>query len=107
MKKTSCFRLKFGGKISYFDCHRCFLPLDHEFRLDNDTFKKDNIILEGPPRCLSDPEITDMLDNLALNKKGNGFVGYENDHNWIYKCTLWELPYTKALILMRNIDIMH
>jgi hypothetical protein len=49
MKETSCSRLKFGGKISYFDCHRCFLPLDHEFRLDSDTFKKGNIILEGPP----------------------------------------------------------
>jgi hypothetical protein len=47
MKETSYFRLKFKGKISYFDCHRCFLPLDHEFRLDSDTFKKDNIVLEG------------------------------------------------------------
>jgi hypothetical protein len=53
MKETSYFRLKFGGKISYFDCHRCFLPLDHEFRLDNDTFKKGNIVLEGSPRHLS------------------------------------------------------
>jgi hypothetical protein len=29
MKDTSCFCLKFGGKICYFDCHRRFLPLDH------------------------------------------------------------------------------
>jgi hypothetical protein len=73
MKDTSCFRLKFGGGgISYFDCHRCFLPLDNQFRLDNDAFKKENIILEGPPRCLSGPEITDMLDNLILNKMGMG-----------------------------------
>jgi hypothetical protein len=81
MKETSCFRLKFGGKISYFDYHRCFLPLDHEFRLDSDTFKKSNIVLEGPPRRLSGTEIVDMLDNLVLNKEGNGFVGYENDQN--------------------------
>jgi hypothetical protein len=81
MKKTSCFCLKFGGKISYFDCHRCFLPLDHEFKLDNDTFKKRNIILEGPPRRLSSPEIADMLDNLVLKKEGYGIVGYGNDHN--------------------------
>jgi hypothetical protein len=107
MKETSCFHLKFGGKISYFDCHRCFLPLDHEFRLDSNTFKKSNIILEGPPRHLSDPEIVDMLDNLVLNKEGNGFVGYGNDHNWTHKCALWELPYAKALILMHNIDVIH
>jgi hypothetical protein len=81
MKETSCFRLKFGGKISYFDCHRCLLPLDHEFRLDSNTFKKGNIILEGPPRHLNGPEITDMLDNLVLNKEGNEFVGYGKDHN--------------------------
>jgi hypothetical protein len=71
MKYTSCFHLKFGGKISYFDCYRCFLPLDHEFRLDSDTFKKGNIILEGPPVRLSGAEIAKMLDNLVLNKEGN------------------------------------
>jgi hypothetical protein len=81
MKETSCFRLKFGGKISSFDCHRCFLPLDHEFRLHSDTFKKGNIILEEPPMRLNGSEIADMLDNLILNKEGNGFVGYGNDHN--------------------------
>jgi hypothetical protein len=83
------------------------LPLDNEFRLDRDIFKKGNIILEGPPRCLSGPEIDDMLDNLILNKEGNGFVGYENDHNWTHYCALWELPYAKALILMHNIDVKH
>jgi hypothetical protein len=107
MKETSCFHCKFGGKISYFDCHRCFLPLDHEFRLDSDTFKKGNIILEGPPGRLSGAEIAEMLDNLVLNNEGNGFVGYENDHNWTHKCALWELLDPEGLILMHNIDVMH
>jgi hypothetical protein len=107
MKETSCFRLKFGGKISYFDCHRCFLPLDHEFRLDSDTFKKGNIVLEGPLGHLSGAKIAEMLDNLVLNKEGNGFVGYGNDHKWTHKCALWELRYAKALILIHNIDVMH
>jgi hypothetical protein len=107
MNDTSCFRLKFRGKICYFDCHRCFLPLDHSFRLDNDAFKKGNIVLEGPPRRLIGPEIANMLDNLVLQKNEDEFVGYEKEHNWTYKCALWELPYAKALILMYNIDIMH
>jgi hypothetical protein len=81
MKDTSYFRLKFVRKISYFDCHRCFLPLDHSFRLDSDAFKNSNIVLEGPPRRLSGPEIADMLDNLVLNKNGDGFVGYGEEHN--------------------------
>jgi hypothetical protein len=107
MKNTSCFHLKFGGGVSYFDCHRCFLPLDHPFRLDSDAFNKGNIILEGPPRHLSSPEITDMLDNLVLNKNGDEFIGYGEEHNWTHKWALWELPYAKVLILMHNIDVMH
>jgi hypothetical protein len=107
MKDTSCFHLKFDGKISCFDCHRCFLPLDHPFRLDSDAFRKDNIILGGPPRHLSGPKIADMMDNLVLNKNGDEFVGYGEEYNWTHKCALWELPYAKVLILMHNIDVMH
>jgi hypothetical protein len=29
---TVCFRLTTSGKISYFNCHRCWLPLKHPFR---------------------------------------------------------------------------
>jgi hypothetical protein len=75
MKDTSYFHLKFGGKISYFDCHRCFLPLDHPFRLDVDTFNKEYIVLEGLPRHLSGPKITNILDNLVLKENGDEFVG--------------------------------
>jgi hypothetical protein len=107
LKDTSCFCLKFGGKISCFDCHRCFLPLDHPFRLDSNTFKKNNIVLEGLSRHLSGPEIADMRDNLVLKKNGDEFIGYGKEHSWTHKCALWELPYAKALILMHNIDIVH
>jgi hypothetical protein len=31
-KDTDCFRLSAGGKICYFDCHRCFPPFNHPFR---------------------------------------------------------------------------
>jgi hypothetical protein len=43
--------------------------------------KKDNIVLEGPPRRLSGPEIIDMLDNLVLKKNKDEFVGYEKEYN--------------------------
>jgi hypothetical protein len=75
--------------------------------LDNDAFKKGNIVLEGPSRRLSGPEIADMLDNLVLNKNGTEFVGYGEEHNWTNKYALWELLDAKALILMHNIDVMH
>jgi hypothetical protein len=107
MKDTSCFCLKFVENISYFDCHRCFLPLDHPFRLDSDTFKKDNIILVGLARHLSDPVIANMQDNLLLKKNGDELVGYGKEHNSTHICALRELPYAKVLILMHNIDVMH
>jgi hypothetical protein len=47
-----------------------------------------------------------MLDNLILNKNGDGFIGYVEEHNWTHKCALWELPCAKALILMHN-NVMH
>jgi hypothetical protein len=52
------------------------LPPDHPFRLDSNSFKKENVVLKGPPKYLSDPEITDMLDNLILDENGDQFVGY-------------------------------
>jgi hypothetical protein len=75
--------------------------------LDRNAFKKDNVVLEGPPRRLSGAEIADMLDKLVLDKNGAEFVGFGKEHNWTHKCGLWELPYVKALILMHNIDVMH
>jgi hypothetical protein len=75
--------------------------------LDNDTFKKGNIVLERVTRRLSGLEITAMLDNLVLNKNEDVFVGYGEEHNWTHKYALWELPYVKALILMHNIKVMH
>jgi hypothetical protein len=48
---------------------------------DSNTFKKDNIVLEGPPRRLSSPEIADMLDNLVLKENEDEVVGFGKEHN--------------------------
>jgi hypothetical protein len=106
-KDTDCFRLEFGGKICYFDCHRCFLPQKHPYRFEVNTFKKGTIVTKGPPRRLSGIEIEAMLNNLKENESGDGYIGSGTEHNWTHKCGLWELPYVKALILMHNIDVMH
>jgi hypothetical protein len=74
---------------------------------NSNSFKKDNIVLKGPPRRLSSPKITDILGNLALDENGDQFVGYGKKHNWTHKCGLWELLYVRALILMHNLDVMH
>jgi hypothetical protein len=63
---TLCFLLKFGGKICYFDCHRCLLPQDHPFRFERNTFIKDTIMTRGPPKHLNGPEILARLNDLKL-----------------------------------------
>jgi hypothetical protein len=50
---TDCFHLTAGGKISYFDCHRHWLPPKHPFRMQRDSFMKDTVIKKGPPKHLS------------------------------------------------------
>jgi hypothetical protein len=57
-------------------------------------------VTRGPPKRLSGLDIL-----TRLNECGNRFEGFETEHNWTHKYRLWDLPYVKALILMRNIDV--
>jgi hypothetical protein len=104
---TDCFHLTASGKISYFNCHRCWLPPKHPFRTQKDSFRKDTIIKKGLLKCLSRPKTTENVSKLILNKEWNEYEGYGEKHNWTHTCALWELPYAQALILMHNIDVMH
>jgi hypothetical protein len=105
---TYCFCLTYGGKISYFNCHRHWFPCKHKFKQEQNAFKNDTIVTKGPLKRLSGPQIVDMLDKLTPDpERPRYFEGYGETHNWTHKCALWELPYMPALILMHNIDIMH
>jgi hypothetical protein len=82
---TDCFRLTHGGKISYFDCHRRWLPQNHKFRQQKDAFKRNNIVTKGPSKRLSGPQIVDMLDKLTPYPERPGyFEGYGEMHNWTH-----------------------
>jgi hypothetical protein len=70
---TDCFRLTAGGKISYFDCHRCWLPPKHPFRTQKDCFRKDIVVKKGPPKRLSRSETAENLSKLVLIREGNGY----------------------------------
>jgi hypothetical protein len=103
-----CFHLNYGGKISCFNCHRHWLPQNHKFRQQKNTFKKDNIVTNRPLNRLSGPQIANMLDKLTPDPKRPGyFEGYGGMHIWTNKCGLWELSYMLVLILMQNIDVIH
>ena len=53
MHRSKAFWLGKGGKASWFDCHRCFLPMHHAFRGNIDEFKRDKVDSSRPPKCLS------------------------------------------------------
>jgi hypothetical protein len=92
---TNYFHLTTGGKINYFDCHRHWLPPKHSFRMQKDSFRKDTVIKKGLQKRLSGPETTENLSKLILNREGNGYEGYGEEHNWAHICALWELPYAQ------------
>jgi hypothetical protein len=79
---TNCFRLTHGGKISYFDCHRFWLPQKHNFRQEQNAFRKDTIVTKGPSKRLSGTQIVDMLDKLTPDpERLDYFEGYGETHN--------------------------
>jgi hypothetical protein len=80
--QTHYFRLIYGGKINYFDCHRRWLPQNHKCRQQKNTFNKDNIVTKEPTKHLSGPQIVDMLDKLTRDPEKPGyFKGYGETHN--------------------------
>jgi hypothetical protein len=106
MVDTDAFRLQYGNKISFFDCHRRFLPSNHPFRNDTWSFLKGKTVRKGPPKQKLGAYIIKTLDDLKESENGV-FEGYNENHNWTPKSCLWELPYAKAMILSHNINLMH
>jgi len=43
MENSKAFTLKHGRKNTWFDCHRQFLPMDHEFRKMKNAFRKNKV----------------------------------------------------------------
>jgi hypothetical protein len=95
MDDSDAFRLQHGRKVSFFDCHRIFLPLSHEFMDDKQSFLKDKVVRKGPPIRKLGVDIVKMLDDLKESENG-GFEGYGEKYNWTHKSCIWELLYAKA-----------
>jgi hypothetical protein len=106
MDDTDAFRLQHDKNVSFFDCHRRFLPSNHSFRIDTQSFLKGKTIRKGPPKQKFGADIIKMLDDMKKSENGV-FEGYGENHNWTHKSCLWELPYAKAFILPHNIDLVH
>ncbi|XP_024630664.2 uncharacterized protein [Medicago truncatula] len=110
MKDTKAFYLKNGRKNSWFDCHRCFTPDDHEFRRKRNRFRKDTIEKDGPPPKITSNEIFCRVSALwRFPDVGQRvrYEGYDVEHNWTKRSIFWDLPYWKDNLLRHNMDVMH
>jgi hypothetical protein len=84
MDDTDGFRLQHGNKVSFFDCHRRFLPTNHSFRNDKQSFLKGETVKNGAPKQKFSADIIKMLNDLKESEK-SVFKGYGENHNWTHK----------------------
>ena len=86
MDQTDAFQLKNGRKISWFDCHRRFLPTDHSYRRNKKNFRRGRVVVDGPPEILTGEEIWNEVSQLPKTVGCGGnhgkLKGYGESHNW-------------------------
>jgi hypothetical protein len=64
MDESDAFRLQIDRKVNFFDYHRRFLSLSHEFRGDKESFQKGKRIKKEPPKQKLRADIVKMLGEL-------------------------------------------
>jgi hypothetical protein len=87
MDDTDAFRLQYGKKVSFFDCHQRFLPSNHSFRNDTRSFLKGKTIRKGLPKRKFREDIIKVLDDLKESENGV-YEGYSENNNWTHKSYL-------------------
>ncbi|XP_047949382.1 uncharacterized protein LOC125195248 [Salvia hispanica] len=98
MENTDAFTLERSGKQSWFDNHRKFLPTNHPFRKNKKAFRKNTMILDGPPEPKSGEEILNEIDTLGLVRVMDDFndmnkiVSSRARSGWKKRSIFWDLP---------------
>jgi hypothetical protein len=87
MDDTDAFKLQHDKKVSFFDCHQRFFPMNHPFRNDTRSFLNGKTVIKGPPMQKFGADIIKTLDELKELESGV-FEGCGENHNWTYKICL-------------------
>lgn len=104
-KHTKSTRLTHGKKQCFMG-HRRYLPTDHAFRRDKNSFDGTEE-QDRQPRGLRGQEVLDELDGVEI-KFGKLVKSNPNlPFNWKKKSIFFELPYWKHNLLRHNLDVMH
>ncbi|KAL9362689.1 hypothetical protein Peur_045474 [Populus x canadensis] len=112
MENNKAFTLTNGGKVSFFDCHRRFLPHNHRYRKNRKDFFVGRVENDVAPPRLSGEELFDVVSEygeivFGLQSGKQKFPGFGLTHNWVKRSIFWELPYWKTNLLRHNLDVMH
>jgi len=110
MERSKAFFLKKGQKASFFDCHRQFLPRNHPFRTDSESFRKDHVENSPIPIRLTSDDLWERVFNfprIVDTGKRNKLDGFGRQHNWTKRSIFWDLPYWNTNMIQHNLDVMH
>ncbi|XP_058002287.1 uncharacterized protein LOC131179456 [Hevea brasiliensis] len=109
---SDAFTLTKGGKQSWFDNHRKFLPANHPFRRNKIAFRKNKTVTKSAPPILSGEEILEQIEHLGLmcvtdmGADENNSCKAKNT-GWKRRSIFWDLPYWSTNMLRHNLDVMH
>ncbi|GJY60354.1 uncharacterized protein Tco_0461011 [Tanacetum coccineum] len=87
LDNTKAFSLSNGRKVSWFDCHRQFLPERHPFRRNKNDFIKNRIELSPSPLILTGTEVINQIDDFSL-KKVTEIRGVESNASTSKSCVM-------------------
>ncbi|KAL3358675.1 hypothetical protein AABB24_015666 [Solanum stoloniferum] len=109
MDETKAFSLKNGRKVSWFDCNQQFLPLNHEFRRNDNIFYKGREEKSRPPPKLTGEQVWEKIKGFPkITEFGPcNCYGYGKSNNWTKRSIFWDLPYWKTNLVRHNLDVMH
>ena len=114
MEDSDAFSLTKGGKMSWFDNHRKFLPEDHLWRRNKRWFRKGRAVQKSAPPIWSGVDLINEIDDFGF-KKVTELGGEEINHRiqkscgcgWKKRSIFWDLPYWKTNLIRHNLDVMH
>ncbi|XP_021618084.2 uncharacterized protein LOC110619138 [Manihot esculenta] len=70
MENSKAFILQHGGKPSFFDCHRQFLPINHPYRRQKDKFRKGFIEKTPSPSRMTEKNVFDNIFYTVMDVNG-------------------------------------
>ncbi|XP_057995012.1 uncharacterized protein LOC131175302 [Hevea brasiliensis] len=109
---SDAFSLSHGGKISWFDNHRKFLPQNHPFRRNKVNFLKGKACTNESPPILSSEDTFLQIEDLGLRRvtdsDGEAInAAIARNTGWRKRSIFWDLPYWSSNLIRHNLDVMH